>query len=109
MYLIIEQFIAGRPCQDEGEKSRPYASRVWAPLYYVNQLGYNFKNLESCKNGEQYLNSFTDTYEKLCLTLCPIDCIKDEYLIIMVHQGGVGRMQPPWKKFFGKNLKGETR
>jgi hypothetical protein len=48
----------------------------------INQLDYSFKNLESCKNREQYLNAFTETYEKLCRTLCPIDCIKEEYIII---------------------------
>jgi len=45
-------------------------------------LDYGFKNLETCKNGKQYLHTFTETYEKLCRTLCPIDCINDEYVII---------------------------
>jgi hypothetical protein len=52
----------------------------------INQLDYGFKNLETCKNGKQYLHTFTETYEKLCRTLCPIDCINDEYVIFTLLQ-----------------------
>ncbi len=48
----------------------------------IDQLDYGFKTLETCKKGGQYLYTFTETYEKLCRTLCPIDCINDEYVII---------------------------
>jgi hypothetical protein len=48
----------------------------------LNQLDFGFRNLEFCQNDGQLLETFTENYTKICKSLCPIDCISDEYTII---------------------------
>jgi len=45
-------------------------------------LDFGFRNLEFCQNDDQLLETFTENYTKICKSLCPIDCINDEYIII---------------------------
>jgi len=48
----------------------------------LDQLDFGFQNLEFCQNDDQLLETFTENYTKICKSLCPIDCINDEYIII---------------------------
>jgi hypothetical protein len=48
----------------------------------LDQLDFGFQNLEFCQNDDQLLETFTQNYTKICKSLCPIDCINDEYIII---------------------------
>ncbi len=48
----------------------------------LDQLDFGFRNLEFCQNDNQLLEKFTKNYTKICKSLCPIDCINDEYIII---------------------------
>ncbi len=48
----------------------------------LDQLDFGFQNLEFCQNDDQLLEKFTENYTKICKSLCPIDCINDEYIII---------------------------
>jgi hypothetical protein len=47
----------------------------------LDQLDFGLRNLQFCQNDGQLLGTFTENYTKICESLCPIDCINDEYII----------------------------
>jgi hypothetical protein len=49
----------------------------------ISQMDYDFQKMEICRKDEKFMESFILKTTTFCTSLCPKDCINDEYLIVV--------------------------